>query len=391
MPDPVKEVRLASGKIRYRFVVDVGRHPNGDRRQLTVTRESETEARAEYGRIIAQKENGTLVLPSNITVAQWIDEWLKMKERDVELTSIITYRNTLVHIVDRLGGTKLQDLTTDQVRDCVDDIVARGRRSRGPKGTRLAASTAEYALNRFREVLSSAVVCRLRTTNPAQGVRVSLADKKADRRLRPKVKPWSVSEVQFFIAGIENDRLEAPLLMSLMGLRPAEVVGLQWEYLDLPLATLEIVITRPMVGNETVEKDPKTEAGERVLPLPGPVGSALKRLKLAQAREKLAAGEAYADTGWVVVDELGLPLSTKQLRRYVYRVMERLGMRKVRLYDARHSCLSYLANNGVPDHILAAWAGHTNAAFTKKKYVHVDVEDMREAAEKWGDFHGGAR
>ncbi|MBB5926152.1 hypothetical protein [Streptomyces echinatus] len=64
-------------------------------------------------------------------------------------------------------------------------------------------------------------------------------------------------------------------------------------------------------------------------------------------------------------------------------------MRQVRLYDAWHSCLTYLANAGVPDHILAAWAGHTNATFTKRKYVRPDVEDLRAAATVWDSFHGG--
>ncbi|MFJ4845974.1 hypothetical protein [Streptomyces sp. NPDC088733] len=62
-------------------------------------------------------------------------------------------------------------------------------------------------------------------------------------------------------------------------------------------------------------------------------------------------------------------------------------MRRVRLYDARHSCLTYLATNGVPDVVLAAWAGHMNAAFTKAKYVHPDVEDLRPAATAWDAFH----
>lgn len=392
MGDPIKKVRLASGEIRYRFVIDVGKHPNGKRRQITVTRDDEDEARAEYGRILTEKASGTLILPSKITVAEWLDQWLAVKARDIEESTIATYRNTLVHIYDRLGSTKLQELTTDQVRDCIDDMVSRGRRSGGRKGTRLAVSTVQYALNRFREALAEAVTRRLRATNPARGVRVSLADKKLDKRLRPKVKPWSVREVQAFISGIEQDRLEAPLLMSLMGLRPAEVVGQRWEYLNLrdpESAKLEIVRTRTMTGNRTVvEKDTKTEAGERALPVPPPVAYALKKFKAQQARERLVAGEAYTDTGWVVVDELGMPLSTRQLREHAYRLMAQFGMRQVRLYDARHSCLSYLANNGVPDHILAAWAGHTDASFTKKRYVHVEVEDMRGAAEAWSAFHG---
>jgi hypothetical protein len=43
---------------------------------------------------------------------------------------------------------------------------------------------------------------------------------------------------------------------------------------------------------------------------------------------------------------------------------------------------------GVPDIVLAAWAGHTNASFTKKKYVHIGVEDMAEAAAAWEKFAG---
>ncbi|MFF0790426.1 site-specific integrase [Streptomyces spiralis] len=174
-----------------------------------------------------------------------------------------------------------------------------------------------------------------------------------------------------------------------MGLRPAEVCGQRWTDTDLQLGTLEMTNTRTMVGNRRVlEKDAKTAAGERVLPLPSKALDALKKFKAQQAREKLAAGEAYTDSGYVVVDELGEPLNTRHLREHAYRLMRRLGLRQVRLYDARHSCLTYLAVNGVPDVVLAAWAGHTNAGFTKKKYVHVAAEDMRAAAAAWDAFHG---
>ncbi|MFC3577092.1 site-specific integrase [Streptomyces yaanensis] len=175
-----------------------------------------------------------------------------------------------------------------------------------------------------------------------------------------------------------------------MGLRPAEVCGQRWLDIDLQLGVLEMTNTRTMIGNvKVLEKDAKTAAGERALPLPQWPWEALKKFKAQQAREKLAAGEGYTDTGYVVVNELGLPLNTRQLREHAYRLMRRLGLRQVRLYDARHSCLTYLAVNGVPDVVLAAWAGRANANFTKRKYVHVAPEDMRAAAAAWDAFHGG--
>ncbi|MER6610413.1 tyrosine-type recombinase/integrase, partial [Streptomyces sp. NPDC000927] len=103
--------------------------------------------------------------------------------------------------------------------------------------------------------------------------------------------------------------------------------------------------------------------------------------------QPLALGEAYSDSGYVVVHETGEAFTIKQLRRRAYRLMEVLGLRRVRLYDARASCLTFLANNGVSDHILARWAGHTNVKTTKKWYVKPDVEDLREAASTWDGLH----
>lgn len=388
MAEP-KRIVLASGKVRYRLMVDAGRDENGKRVQLTVTRDTAKECRAERDRILHQRAAGTFIAPSKVTFGEWIEQWLEYKRRDVEETTIRTYRMALVHVIDRLGHVRLQELTEDHIQDCIDEIVAEGRRKGGEPGTRLAVSTVEGILTRIKEALGRAVVRKLIATSPAQYVRVSLADKKTDKRERNRAKPWTVAEVQTFIRGIQQDRLFAPLLLSLMGLRPAEVCGQRWTDVNLEDGLLSITMTRTMVGNvKVLEKDTKTAAGERSLPLPHGPWEALKRFRAQQAREKLAAGEAYTDSGYVVVNELGVPLNTRHLREYAYRLMRRLGLRQVRLYDARHSVLTALALSGVPDVILAAWAGHTNAAFTKRKYVSIEAEDMRAAAAALDVFHG---
>lgn len=388
----IKKIVLGSGKVRYRTVIDVGRKEDGKRNQVTITMDTKTEVKNEVDRIRGQMAAGTYVAPNKMTVAEWLDEWLRLKARDIEVTSIHGYRNALVHVYEHLGHIRLQELTEDHVEEFLDNIVAGGRRKGGKPGTRLKVSTVQGILSRLREALARAVVRKLVATNAAQFVKVSLQDRKTDRRERRREKPWTVAEVQQFIKGIEDDRLYAPLLLSLMGLRPAEVCGMRWSDVDLKLGTLETANTRTMINNKTVlEKDTKTEAGERVLPLPRWVWEALKKFRAQQAREKLAAGEGYSDSGYVAVDELGEPLNTRKLReQHAYRLMGQLGLRKVRLYDARHSCLTYLATHaGVPDVVLAAWAGHTNASFTKAKYVRPGVEELRSAAAAWDAFHGG--
>ncbi|MCX4573077.1 site-specific integrase [Streptomyces sp. NBC_01571] len=389
MAEP-KRIVLANGKVRYRLMVDAGRDENGKRVQLTVTRDTAKACREERDRIAHERKAGSFVTPSKITLGEWLDQWLEFKRRDVEETTIRAYRLALIHVYDDLGHIRLQELTEDHVRDFVDELVAAGRRKGGEPGTRLAVSTVEGILIRLRGALGRAVVRRLVSVNVAAAVRPSLADKKTDKRERDKPKPWSVAEVQTFIRGISGDRLFAPLLLSLMGLRPAEVCGQRWTDVNLVDGLLSIENTRTMIGNHIVlEKDTKTASGERALPLPNGPWEALRQLRARQAAEKLAAGEAYTDTGYVVVNELGMPLNTRQLREHAYRLMREHDLRRVRLYDARHSVLTALAVSGVPDVILAAWAGHTNAAFTKKKYVHIAPEDMRAAANALDVFHTG--
>lgn len=58
---------------------------------------------------------------------------------------------------------------------------------------------------------------------------------------------------------VKGHRLYAPFLLSLMGLRPAEVCGMRWADLDLDQATLVVANTRTLMGNKiVVEKDAKS-------------------------------------------------------------------------------------------------------------------------------------
>jgi integrase len=68
--------------------------------------------------------------------------------------------------------------------------------------------------------------------------------------------------------------------------------------------------------------------------------------------------------------------------------MKAVGVRKVRLYDARHAILTWMANNGVPDTVVSAWAGHSDLGFTKRVYVHPDPQSLRAGSDRLADLLG---
>ncbi|MHA6761805.1 tyrosine-type recombinase/integrase [Streptacidiphilus sp. PAMC 29251] len=399
MADPIKKIVLSNGTTRYRFVVDIGFDAEGKRKQLTVTKDTKKEAVAELARIRHQRANGSYVAPNKMTVDELLDQWLKSATRDVDENTVSNYGEAIRPVRRHMGHRRIQELSEDDIEALIDWMVTSGRVRGGTPGTGLGIRSVRLAVGRFRAALHLAVRRQLVVRNVAEHVVVSRDAKRKATEGKVVQQPWDEDEVKAFLAGIQGHRLYGPMMLSMIAERPAEVCGARWEE-DVDLdgeGTITIGNTRTLVFDRTrekgerlkvVEKGPKSDAGKRVLPLPLPVSKALRSFHAIQAAEKLAAGDGYENTGYVLVDELGRPFKTDKLRREAKKLMALAGVRPVRLYDARHACLSWMANNGVPDVVVSAWAGHSDLSFTKRTYVHPEAKSLRAGAEKLGELLG---
>lgn len=398
MADPIKKITLKNGKTRYRFVADIGRDPQtGKRKQVTLTFDRLKDARVELGKIRHQVAAGTYIAPAKTTLNELMDMWLTTATRDVEEATRANYGTALRPIREFMGERRIQTLTESDVEALVDWMLTSGRKRGGKAGTGVGARSVRLTLGRLRAALSLAVRRQLVVRNVAADVTIPREARKAAAAKKAERKPWEEPEVRGFVAGIKADRLYAVMLLSLLGLRPAEVCGLRWEDVDLKAGTVTIGNTRTIVyikeekrgsRKAIVEKDAKSESGNRTLPLPAPVAAALKAFHKTQAAERLAAGEAHQGSGYVLVDELGRPMDTAMLRRRAYKLMDTSGVRRTRLYDARHACLSWMANNGVPDVVVSAWAGHSDLGFTKRHYIHSDPQSLKAGSDKLAELLG---
>jgi integrase len=388
--DPIKKITLKDGAVRYRFVIDIGRDPKTNkRRQLTKTYDTKKEARTEYAKIKHQTDEGTFVGPAKITVSDWLDTWLKSATIDVERATAANYADALLPVRERLGDRRLQQLSEEDIDELVSWMLTSGRKRGGKVGTGLGVRSVELTLGRLRTALTVAVRRKLVVRNVAQYTQIPREARRKAAEAKARRTPWNADEMKAFVAATREHRLHAPMLLSLLGMRPAEICGLRWPTdVDLAAKTIRVENTRTIVEGEVEEKGPKSEKGKRTLPLPGPVTTALKSLKARQAEEKLAAGSAYLDTGYVLVDERGSPWKTDKLRRETYKLMAAAKVRKVRPYDARHACLTYLAASGVPDVVVSAWAGHADLSFTKRVYVHPNAEHLQAAADQLNKLLG---
>jgi integrase len=243
MGDPIKKVVLQDGTVRYRFMTDGPRRSDGKRRQVTRTFDTKREARDEWARIRHQSRTGEYVAPDKISVAEWIDTWLKGATVDVEKNTVRSYTYAVAPVKDLFGDLRLQQLTEEHMDDLVAWMMTRGRSGNG-----VGAYSVELALSRIRSALNEAVRRRLVVRNVAQFTRVPRQLRKAQAKRKVERKPWTEQEVKEFLRGIKADRLFAPMLLSLLGLRPGEVCGLKWSAVDLEAGVLKVELTRTSLG-----------------------------------------------------------------------------------------------------------------------------------------------
>src|SRR4051794_32774120 len=210
------------------------------------------------------------------------------------------------------------------------------------------------------------------------------------RRSAPQPNTWTPDEVTRFLGEARRHRLYAAWLLSLMGLRRGEVLGLRWEDLDLDASepTVTVRPTRVVVEAGRVQAStPKTHRGTRQLPLSLHAANALKDLRALQLREHDLV-PAKRPSGHVVVDDVGDPLHPDTFSTEFHRLAERAGVPRIRLHDLRHTALTLMALQGVPMPVVAAWAGHADPAFTLRTYAHSQAHALTAASEaltaSWG-------
>ncbi|MFE0147694.1 tyrosine recombinase XerC [Nonomuraea sp. NPDC059007] len=196
------------------------------------------------------------------------------------------------------------------------------------------------------------------------------------------VMVWTPSHTYAFLAHATTHRLYALYrLIALRGLRRGEAVGLRWRDVDLSAGTVGVHWQITQLGWQPVQGKPKTEASDRTIALDDDTVTALRAHRKAQAAERLAAGEAWVDSGFVFTDEIGRPLHPQQVSDQFYVLAFHVGLPPVRLHDLRHGAATLMLAAGVDVKIVQETLGHVSSTFTRDTYISVYPELAKTAAE----------
>ena len=167
-----------------------------------------------------------------------------------------------------------------------------------------------------------------------------------------------------------------------LGLRGAEISGLEWKDIDFDKNTLSInKNTMYIYGFGVITKGTKNESSARVISLPNNFVKLLKEYKIWWDNEKFLHGDLWLNTDRLFVRNDGKDMPNATIASWLKEFQEKNSLKRVTLHGLRHTNITMLIANGVDIKTVSARVGHSDIKTTLNIYAHYVKESDEKASQ----------
>lgn len=360
----------------------------GKRRLKTFAKKKEADAFAATASV--EVREGVHVADSaTITIEEAGKLWLKSGDAaGLERTTMDQRRQHLnLHIVPLAGAVKLTKVTAPWLRSFQDDLREKGRSAAMVK--RITVSLGSILADaQGRGLVVRNAVHEL--SKARSGTKAS--EKRAKAKLRVGRDIPTNAEIRSVLDAATGRYRPLLVTMIFTGMRASEARGLRWEDVDLKQAILHVRQRADRYGDVGM---PKSEAGQRTVPLPPIAVNTLKEWKLACPKSE--AGLVFPNTAgnienhqnmlkrglWPILIAAGLTTTTDKLDKEGKPI---LAAKYSGFHALRHWYASWCINRKVDGGLeltakaVQARMGHSSIQVTFDTYGHL-FPSVDEGAE----------
>ena len=372
----------------WEAAVTVGYDPGtGKQIRKTFTGKTQKEVREKMQAAAVAVQNGDFFEPAKMTVAEWLDLWLKEYSADWKYMTKRKYETVCrVHLKPALGATKLSRLTTPQIQSYYNELGRTGKvtakKDKSGKPVERREPLSPKSIRLVHGVLSKALNTAVRVGYIKRNAAELCTTPKLEKK---EISPLTDAQIKEFVAlcdGEDYGRIFKLILFT--GLREGEALGLTWDCVDFKAGTLKIKQQLQRQG-ETDELVPLKNSKPRYLTAPAFVIDLLRDEYTHQIEQRLAAGEVWRawqsqeemKTALVFLRDDGSNITAAALYQRYKHLAEKIGKPESRVHDLRHTFAVLSLQNGDNVKTVQDNLGHATAAFTLDVYGHVS-EKMKE-------------
>lgn len=380
-------VRLRYGKYSFRY--DIPDPVNGGRIQKeTPGFSSMKELKPLMIQIQAELLNETYVNTKNVTVSDWIDQWIelyrasgKVKGRTVE-----NRKGALERLRRNMGGLKLKDVELVKYQELLNDM----KNKEGlEKGTLDSFHTAASLM--FKQAVRLGVI----KNNPIQYAEVPSYQQTVEELESEDELPKYLEKEELAHFLRTASTMDCPqgfhglFTLAYTGMRVGELCALRPT--DRDRINKTISITKTLYDRKGVAKyslnTPKTKSSKRKIDVSETVMKILDRQDAWRNEFKMSRRNEYYDgPEFMFINDLrlpGRPARLKYFEEFMKQVLKKAGLpMNLTPHSLRHTYTSLMAEAGVELEAIQRLLGHSKNEVTRRIYLHVTQAKKKEAVEK---------
>ena len=340
-------------------------------RQHIKTFPTKREATAWRADLQTEVKGGTHTPASrSITVAVAGALWLAQAETDgLEASTLMQYRQHLnYHIAPYIGDVKLAALAPASVQEFRNQLVREGR---SPAMTKKVITSLGAIL---ADAMAAGRVAR-NVVREQPRTRQRRLEKRHDKRLEVGVDIPTKQQIREMLAAAQGRWRPLIVTAIFTGLRASELRGLRWADVDLDRAVLQV---RQRADRWNEIGSPKSEAGQREVPLAPLVVNTLREWRLACPK---------SDLDLVFPNRKGAVEGLPNIhRRGLGPLQVAIGIAtdamhpKYGLHSLRHAAASLFIEQGFTPKRVQALMGHSTIGVTFDTYGHLFPSKDDDAA-----------
>jgi integrase len=296
---------------------------------------------ARLNKAIAERDSGIVYDSENLKVAGYLDRWLdSIRDTLWERTWQRHEEITRLHLKPTIGSVRLDKLNALEVQSLYRSKLDSGL---SPRTVQIIHATLHKALKQaVRWSLVPRNVCEVVVPPRVPRSEIKPLDTRQARKLLDTALDTQPSFYALYVLAVTR------------GMRSGEILGLQWQDVDLDAGTLQV---RRTVFNGAVST-PKTSRSNRGIRLPEIAVEALIRHP--------------RNSEWVFSSKHGTSLSVHNLHNRSWKPLLRdAGLPNIRFHDLRHTCATLLLSKGVHPKLVQELLGHSSIEITLDTYSHV--------------------
>lgn len=317
----------------------------------------------------------------NIKFQEFAEQWFQDYGKDhLRERTYQRYKELAIRTYAAIGHIPLHKLQPQHLLRFYQQLAESGQNQRTGGG--LSQKTIKHYHTFISSVLERAVKWQIIPANPCKRI-------DAPKVIRKEAKYLDEEQAAYFLSRLPEEPIDYQVMFTLLlitGMRRGELLGLEWQDIDLEQGTIQICRTSQYNSARGIYTDTtKTEQSKRLLSIPREICQLLIDYRSWQNNRRLQLGDQW-DRNWTKAPRLfcqwdGKPMHPNTPYQELQKFMQRIDMEPIPLHSLRHTNASLLIGAGTDLRTVSGRLGHSQTSTTLNVYAHL-LRNKDEAASE---------